>query len=215
MTQANIDLCLHQEEFADVDFSDMIKRPYVIFAEWKPLMVRLTIVKAFPDARHAGNAKWPQAKDVGGTHVVDIGRNPAAVVELPEMRARLVIASNEDCEVRRSASARIVLRKVAQMAIFDRARHDGQVGSIADRLSAVSRRSGRREHRAQSTHLEVAADNEDIYAVPAAGLAGLGDGSINGIERAMALGELLAGEKHKKGERVEILTQPSTATLTP
>lgn len=54
------------------------------------------------------------------------------------------------------------------MTIFDRTGHDCQVRGIAARL-------------------KVTADDEKINAVPAADLAGLGDGRIDGVESAVAL----------------------------
>lgn len=97
-------------------------------------MMRLSVVKAFPDTRHAGNSDGTQAKDVGSTHVVDIGSNPAAIVQFPEMRASFVISGNENRQNWSFLLARIVIWKVSQMTVFDGTGHDGQVLGIADSL---------------------------------------------------------------------------------
>lgn len=47
--------------------------------------------------------------------------------------------------------------------------------------------SGLTIQKKKTTHLEVAADDEQVDAVPATDLARLGDGRIYGVEGAMAL----------------------------
>jgi hypothetical protein len=66
----------------------------------------------------------------------------------------------------------------------------------------------------EATHLEVAADNEQVDAIPATDLARLGDGRIYGVERAMALQKMSAIRGVKKEDSVSH-TQPSTAIRTP
>lgn len=103
--------------------------------------MRLSIVKALPDAGQACDAQWTESQDVCSAKIVNIWRDPASVVEFPEMRAGFVVSGDEDGQVWSCEVAGVVLRKVAQVAIFDGARHDTQVSSISNRLLSVSFRS--------------------------------------------------------------------------
>lgn len=56
------------------------------------------IVLGVVDAGEAGNARPAKVDDAGVAQVVDVGRRPAAIVQLPEVVGRLVVAP--DCAAR-------------------------------------------------------------------------------------------------------------------
>ncbi len=68
----------------------------VAVVEGEALVVRLAVVEALPDAAHAGDAQGADAEHVGGAEVVDVGGDPAAFVELPEVRGGLVVVGHEE-----------------------------------------------------------------------------------------------------------------------
>ena len=55
--------------------------------------MRLAVVEALPDATHPGDAKRSKFEDVCGPHVVDVGRGPASIIQLPHLTAGFVVAS--------------------------------------------------------------------------------------------------------------------------
>ncbi|KAL3297921.1 lariat debranching enzyme [Colletotrichum asianum] len=139
-------------------------------------MVRLAVIEALPDAAHRRDPQRAQAQHVRRAEVVDVGRRPAAVVELPQVRRGLVVAGREDGQVRRDAAAGVVLPEVAELAVLCGDGHYGEVCGVAGGL-------------------EIAADDEDVDAVPATSGAGGGDGGVDRVERAVALDLLRRRER--------------------
>jgi len=81
----NVDLGADLEQLADVDLAHVVEALDVIGVEGETLMVRLSEVKALPDAAQTGDAQGPETENIGGAHVVDVGSNPAAIKQLPEV----------------------------------------------------------------------------------------------------------------------------------
>lgn len=168
VAQADVDLLPQQQQLPHVDLTHVVEALDVLAAEGQALVVRQGVVVLRVDAAHAGDPQGPEAQDVGGAEVVDVGCDPAAVVELPEVRARLVVPADEDGQVGGLLLAPVVRREVAQLPVLGRHRHDGDVRRVAHGL-------------------EVAADDEQVYVVPAPRLAGHVDGGVHGVESPMSL----------------------------
>lgn len=130
--------------------------------------MRLAIVKALPNATQSGNAQRPHAQHVCRAHVVDIGRDPAAIVELPQVRGGLVVAGDEDGEVGSGLGAAVVLVEITEHAILGGDGHDFDIVAVA-------------------RGLEVSADDEQVDAGPAAGLTCRVHGGVDRIECAVTL----------------------------
>ena len=115
MGQADVDLGAHLQQLPDIHLPDVVDRRNVIPVVRQPFIVRLPVVVTFPDARHAGDSERSKADDVGCPHEVDVGGHPTAVVELGKMIAGLMIASNEQCQVRSSTGTTVVLVKITDL----------------------------------------------------------------------------------------------------
>ena len=63
--------------------------------EWAPVAHQVVVV-VFEDAAEACNANATKIDDAGIAEKVYVGRCPATVVELPEVVAGLVVATNWD-----------------------------------------------------------------------------------------------------------------------
>lgn len=96
VADGDIDLCPELQKLAHVDLTDMVETPDIVETEWEALEMGLLVVRALPYSANAGDAERAEADDVRGTEIIDIRRGPPAVVEFPEMRCRLVIATHED-----------------------------------------------------------------------------------------------------------------------
>ena len=83
VTEADVHLRLDLKQFADVNLPNMIPRLYVVATEWKSFVMWFPVIEAFPYTGQSSNTQWTETQDVGSTHVVDVRRNPASVVELP------------------------------------------------------------------------------------------------------------------------------------
>ena len=113
VTDADVDLGAQLQQLADVQLPDVIEALDLVLVEGQALVVGFAVVEALPDAAHAGDAQRAQTEDVGGAHVVDVRSDPAAVVELPKVRRRLMVAGHEDGQVGGGAGAAVVLVEVA------------------------------------------------------------------------------------------------------
>lgn len=127
----------------------------------------LTVIVAFPDAAHRCNPEGAEPQHIRRSHVVDVGSDPAAVVEFEEVVAGFMVASDEDGEVGCHALAGVVFVEVAHLAILRWHAHTVEVVGIAYRL-------------------EVAADYEKIDTGPAFLLACFSHGGVDGVQSSMA-----------------------------
>lgn len=149
VADANIHLCSHLQQLSNVDLANMIERLGIALVEGETLMMGFAIVVALPDATHASDSNGSQSKNVGGAHIVDIWGDPAAIMQLCQMRCCFVIASNKDGEIGGLSFPTVIVREVAQFAILGRDGHDRQVIGVADGL-------------------KVTADDKDIDTIPVA-----------------------------------------------
>lgn len=85
---------------------------------WQSLVVRLSVVIAFPDAGHAANPDRAKANDVCRTEIEDIVGDPSAVVQLEEIIARLVIAATEEGQEGSNSLTAVVLVEIANFLVF-------------------------------------------------------------------------------------------------
>lgn len=83
MTQTDIDLSSDLEQLTHVQLTHVVDAPYIVTIVGKALIVRLLVVVAFPYARQTSNTERSQPDDIRGTHVVNLGSGPSAVVQLP------------------------------------------------------------------------------------------------------------------------------------
>ena len=91
----------------------MIDTPQIILAVRQALMMRFAVVVSLPDPRHAGNTKGPNPDDIRDTKIVDVRRDPAAVVELEQMRGSFVVTANEESQVWGLSSTGVIRGEVA------------------------------------------------------------------------------------------------------
>lgn len=101
-------------------------------------MVVLVVVVSFPNAGHGSYPYWSKAKDVGGSHVVDVWCYPASIVELPEMAASFMVSSNEDSEIWCMTFAAVVFVEVTELTELGWDRHDSEIEDIANCLVPVN-----------------------------------------------------------------------------
>ncbi len=113
VAEAEVDGRSNLQQLAHIDLTNMVGALAVVGCQRQPLVVGLAIVVAFPDAGQARNPEWSAPDEVGGTQVVDVGCDPASVVQLEEVVARLVVAADEDGEIRCPALAGVVGMKLA------------------------------------------------------------------------------------------------------
>lgn len=88
-------------------------------------------------------------------------------MKLKEVVRGLMIAANEDSEVGRLSCSAVVFVEVLHRAVFRWHGDAGEIVSIAHRL-------------------EVAADDEEVYAWPISALACGGHGGVDGVQDAVA-----------------------------
>lgn len=146
----------------------MVKAFSVTSVEGQFLVMGLPVVPSLPDATQTSDPQRAQPQYVGCTHIVNVGRDPATVVQLGQVGGGLVIAPNEDGQVRGLAGAAVVLVEVTESAVLGGYGHDLDVVAVANSL-------------------EIAADDEQVDAGPLALSAGFLDGGVNWIESTMAL----------------------------
>ena len=91
VAQAHVHLSSHGKKLAHLKLADVVERLDVAGPEGQALMVVAAVVVARPDATEAGDAQGAEPDHVGGAEVVYSRRNPATVVELPEVGCRLVV----------------------------------------------------------------------------------------------------------------------------
>ena len=115
MGQADVDLGAYLQQLADIQLPDMVDGRNVISVVGQAFVVGLPVVVALPDARHSRDSERSKANDVRGTHEVDVGGHPTAIVELRKMITRLMIAPNEQCQIGSSTIATVVLVKIADL----------------------------------------------------------------------------------------------------
>lgn len=146
----------------------MVEALLVSAVERQRLVMSLAVVPSLPDATQPRDSQRTQPQHIGRAHVVDVGRNPAAIVQLSQVGGGLVVASDEDGQVGGLASAAVVLVKIAEGAVLGGHGHDLDVVAVADGL-------------------KVAANDDEVDAGPIASGAGLFDGVVDWVESAMAL----------------------------
>ncbi len=137
MRKTYVNLRAKRQQFSNIQFPNMIYASDLFPIVGKSFVVRSAVVVAFPDSRQAGNSEWPEANDIGSTEVVDIWRNPAAVVELEKVIAGFVVAPNEDCQIRCCSRPAVVFMKVRHSPILLRHGGDIEVKLIPDSLMMV------------------------------------------------------------------------------
>ena len=101
-------------------------------------MVVLVVVVSFPYARHGSYPYWSKTKDIGRSHVVNVWRNPAPIVELPQMTACFMISADEDSEVWSMTFAAVIFVEVAEFTELGWDGHDSEIEDIANRLVPVN-----------------------------------------------------------------------------
>jgi len=97
--------------------------------------VRLAVVVALPDARKRGDSKRPKSENISCTHVVNVGSDPTTVVQLEQVVAGFVIASNEDGQERSLSCAAVIFMIVGHLTIFWGHRCDIQIIFVSSGLA--------------------------------------------------------------------------------
>ena len=131
--------------------------------------MRAIVVRSIPNPGKTSYTQGAIANHRGETEVVDFRGDPAAVREGEQVRGGFVVAANKKCQIGGYSGARVVFMEVADGAVFGGDGHSGEVVGVADGL-------------------EVAANDEEVDAIPAVDLAGFGDGGVDRVESAVALG---------------------------
>lgn len=85
----------HLEEPVHLEVAHVVGRAHGRAVVGRHLVVARGVVPVVENARQPADAQAAKVDDARGAHVVDVGRGPAAVVELPEVVCRLVVAP--DC----------------------------------------------------------------------------------------------------------------------
>lgn len=142
--------------------------------------MRFLIIIPLPNSRKTSDTEWPAADDAGGAHVIDVGRDPATMIEFKEVIACFVVSTNENSEVRGPACATVIGMKVAQLAEFHRNGHGVEIIGIADRLGQLGWVKVRKLED-EFIYLEVTADDEEINPIPAINLTCFLDRCVYGI----------------------------------
>ena len=96
--------------------------------------MRLVEIVTFPDSRHASYSNSTQSDYVGSSHVINVWCNPSPIEKFPKMTASLMVASNKNCKVGGFGSATVVGMEVANLSIFNRTRHHGQIRGVPNCL---------------------------------------------------------------------------------
>lgn len=115
MGETDVDLGAHLQQLADIQLPDMVDGRNVISVVWQSFVVGLPVVVTLPDARHPRDSERSKADDVGCTHEVDVGGHPTAVIELGEVIARLMVATDEQCQIGSNTATTVVLMKIADL----------------------------------------------------------------------------------------------------
>src|SRR5271170_7390803 len=103
----------------------MKDRMGVVIVVGKSFKMWLAIIIPFPYSRQTSNAKWTKSQYIGRTEVVDVRRNPPAVVELKEVIAGFMISADKDRETRCNSLATVVFVEIRHPPIF--CRHCGHI----------------------------------------------------------------------------------------
>lgn len=98
----------------------MVDTTNVTLAVRKSFKVRLVVVIWFPDSGKTAYSKRSEAKDVCSAEVVNVWGDPASVVELEEVIACFVVASNEYSEIRGDPCTTVIFMKVCHASVFMR-----------------------------------------------------------------------------------------------
>ena len=146
--------------------------------------MRLVVVVALPYTTQPSYAKISESYNIRGTKVVDVGRYPAAIVELVKVRAGFVITANEECEVGCNAGAAIVFVEIADSPVFVGYGHAVEIIAVADCLSLLDRYGSQSGGKAD---LEVAPNDEQANCSQVVDLTSLLDGGVDRVESAMTL----------------------------
>ena len=92
------------EQAVHVEVADVVGAAHGTVVVRRVLVVATGVIVGLVDAGEAGDAGAAEAHDAGGAHVEDVGRRPAAVVELVEVVGGLVIPA--DCSTARRHAVR-------------------------------------------------------------------------------------------------------------
>mmetsp|Transcript_19858 Transcript_19858/g.65659 ORF Transcript_19858/g.65659 Transcript_19858/m.65659 type:complete len:393 (-) Transcript_19858:193-1371(-) len=106
------------EQPEHLDLSDVVRGPHVRVGVGRRLAVAGVVVAPVVDAAQPSDADASHRHHARVPEEVDVGRDPAAVVELPEVGGRLVVAADEDREDGRTLLARVVPVKVLHRAVL-------------------------------------------------------------------------------------------------
>jgi len=163
MTERYIHRVAKHHQPLDVVFSDMVYRSNIVSVIGQALAVRLPVVLVVVNARDTSDAPWSVSNHARCAEVIDVGCEPAAVVQLEEVAGCFVVAADDDGENGGLRSAAVVLVKVAEVSVPARHGHAVEVELVSDCLQNCKTPSVRSLLRFwEETHLEVSADDEKI-----------------------------------------------------
>ena len=100
------------------------------------------VVVGLEDAACAGDSEASEVDGAGGAEVVDVGGDPAAVVEFPEVVAGLVVAADDEGEYGCESVARVVAVEGAEASVLGRHSKAVQVSVVADGLKVAAEEQG-------------------------------------------------------------------------
>ena len=92
--------CTHLEQAVHFEIAHVIRAAHARLVVRRALVVSRGVVRGVVDAANAADARAAKVDDAGMAEVVNVGRGPAAVVQLPEVICRLVVAANCTCQRR-------------------------------------------------------------------------------------------------------------------
>lgn len=107
----------------DLELTHVVDGAHGVVTKGWTLMVALRVVPPVEDAREPADAHTPHLDHTRKAEEEDVRCGPAAVKELVQVRARLVVAADEDGQHRRYLLAGVVLVEGLHRAVLGRARH--------------------------------------------------------------------------------------------